>query len=180
MDTYDKNKSLFDLCKSMSYEDRFVFTNQSNNFNDFYNQKSDEKPKGIWYSIGPAWICYLTNRYSTNGLNPKEEEIINSISHIYKITIKESAIYTIQNKEEFDLFSIEYSNKNKTKVNWKKLQNVGYMGIEIKFQNSTIENWYNSWNCSCGCIWDSHAIENKKEVSSWSMYWRKNEYLRIV
>ncbi len=134
------------------------------------------KPKGLWVSVGDAWLRYLTESPS---------ELVRSqlakCTYANHITLKDDAdILLVTNTDQFDVFNHEYGSpwpcvKNRQPIqgqviDWKQVS-THHQGIIIaphlrekaedeqgSWKPETI--WYWTWVCASGCLWDSDAVRN--------------------
>ncbi len=53
-------------------------------------------------------------------------------------------------------------------INWKKVQDDGYYGIDISPYQWTCRlkyMWYNTWDCASQAIWDFRAISSVRKLN---------------
>lgn len=176
MDTMEKTTQILELCKKLSYKQRIIFSDEGNLTSPSQIMERPQescaanKPNGLWYSFGPAWVCYLTNEYKDHG-QTWEKKRLAFMTHIYKIVLNKSLVYCIENEKQFDEFVCNYGNKNESKIRWNKVADHGWHGIEIRFMQGRDYGWYEGWDCSSGCIWHPNAIKNIETIKSWRPNW---------
>lgn len=171
-----KNTQLFNLCKTLKYHQRIIFSDQAFEVSWFTNstQSFREKPRGLWYSFGPAWIEYLSDMYQApNKTDPVWcLKRIHWVTHVYKLHLNRKKIYTIKNERDFDRFVKNYEKKEL--IRWDLLQERGWQGIEIRYMEHKEQNheWYNGWDCSSGCVWDRRSLNRVKLLKAWEITWK--------
>jgi len=117
------------------------------------------KPKGLWYSCGDDWIQWASSEMPG---------MINKANYLYKIEVNYDKIKTVHSEAEFTFLEKEYGAKSMiggTVIDWKKLQDDGFAGIEIcpYFNNKRYTaQWYYSWDVASGCIWDPAGLVDFK------------------
>ena len=168
-----KNKELFSLCRSLKYTQRIIFSDEPFVVSDFVDmpQLVSNKPYGLWYSFGPAWIDFLSNGYQF----PKRpiwcQKHLFSITHVYKLHLRRKYIYKIANRSDLDRFAKKYGYRGK--INWGRVKK-RWGGVEIRWQGEDAEKayeWYDGWDVSSGCIWDRRAINRVKLLQAWKAHW---------
>ena len=133
---------------------------------------SMHKPRGLWYSFGPAWIEWLTNDYKELGKGYSwENNRVGGYSNIYVLSLNQKNVCCIHNLKAFDKFNKKYGTKNNQGIYWEKVER-DYAGIEIKFMQQRCSGWYDSWDCSSGCIWNKKAVRRIRCIKSWEMEWK--------
>jgi hypothetical protein len=140
------------------------------------SQKTDMKPKGLWYGFGNEWIDWV------RGNMPDLEG-----NHVYHVIFPESKnVLKIKSVHEIMEFTKEYVATNneinsylpgssgyahaygiKTGtmyMDWEKVSKK-YEGIEIYpyLYNARHElMWYYGWDVASGCVWNFSNIELKE------------------
>lgn len=138
-------------------------------------QKPLGKPKGLWVSVGDAWLRYLTE-------SPDErvQSQLAKCTYANHITLKDKAnTLLITNTDQFDIFNDKYGSpwpcvKNGQPIqgqviDWERVS-TDHQGIIIAphlreraedeqgmWKPETI--WYWTWVCASGCLWDSATVE---------------------
>jgi hypothetical protein len=161
------------LYKKCNYEDYIhIHYNEITIFNEIIKQETSTKPSGIWISypnIDDSWTGFCL---CVKGLY---ERIDPEFNIIYRLSIKEDQILFIDTIQQLEDFHNKYSVKVSTlllvyKVRWNLLLNQ-WSGIFIQnlypyldsYTNPVhqeILSWYGSFDCSSGCIWNRHIIQN--------------------
>ena len=83
------------------------------------------KPKGLWYSCGDDWIQWASSEMPG---------MIDKANYLYKIEGNYDKIKAVHSEAEFRIFEKEYGVKSMIGgivIDWKKLQDDGFAGIEI-------------------------------------------------
>lgn len=140
-----------------------------------YQSIIDFKPDGFWLS------CELPD--GDEGVNwydwcISEGFEIHRLRHIYEVSIKpDNQILYLTTPDEVLKFSKRYSSgihlqvTNRTykdRINWEPIHEK-YDGVVICPYFWTLRTnleciWYNSWDCSSGCIWNLSIIEDIKLI----------------
>jgi len=171
-----KSKALIRFANKLRYSQRIIFSDEGNldSVDKIYYEsqeaKVSEKPSGLWYSLGKAWITFLNDPDGVQSWRTKRTAII---SHVYQIYPNDTTL-KIRTAEDFSRFEAEFATKNKEKIYWRRVANQ-YNGIEIRFMPWAVHRdsvWYWHWDCSSGCIWDNKAISKIRLLKSWSLFWR--------
>ena len=131
MDTMEKTTQILELCKKLSYKQRIIFSDEGNLTSPSQIMERPQescaanKPNGLWYSFGPAWVCYLTNEYKDHG-QTWEKKRLAFMTHIYKIVLNKSLVYCIEMKSSLmNLFAIMGTKMSQRFVGTKLLIMVG-------------------------------------------------------
>lgn len=176
MDTESKNKKIIELCKTMTFSQKIIFSDEGNLLSPscITNDKQPvipvKKPLGLWYSLGPSWVSYLTTGRRANWKSKR----LNWITHIYRLSLVRSLIYAIEDEPHFDQFTERYATQGLTNIHWDKVQADGWCGVEIRYLSERAKvGWYSTWDCSSGCIWDAAAVRRVSTVAAWKSSWSK-------
>mgnify|MGYP003135984010 CR=1 FL=1 len=118
------------------------------------------KPKGLWYACGDSWI-----EWSESELGQIRGD------HLYGLELGEG-ILRISTEEEFSQFIDRFLTPGEFGkiLDWKKVQDEGYAGVEIcpynwearqlALDGNDRYEWYYPWDVASGCIWDSSGVKN--------------------
>jgi hypothetical protein len=135
-----------------------------------YKQTTDSlifhTPKGLWLSVGGTsdWEHYCREKdYALENLQSKfqitlkpDAKIINLYSEaVFKDFEKEYGYYQEGIKIHSDNYTLDLS------IAWDRII-ADYQGIVVSLVLPKLYNmglWYDTWCCTCGCIWDLHAVE---------------------
>ena len=72
----------------------------------------------------------------------------------------------ISNSDEFNKLESDFgfhageSQIGGVGIDWKKMQDAGFAGIEICPYMGSSYGWYSYWDVASGCIWDSSGISD--------------------
>ena len=171
MDFEEKNQQLIKLSKTLSYRQKFVFSDEGNLHsakfvgNEDQYDHADNKPIGLWYSVGPSWIVCLTDEYK-NEDDPWAKKRITWMTHVYRLSLRKSTMCCINTEEQFDSFTNEYATKDQKRIKWGEVAKKWH-GIEIKYLHNRAYGWYHGWDCSSGCIWNRKAVKSVQTVAAW-------------
>jgi hypothetical protein len=112
MQTSSKNRELVEVCKKLRYNQSIVFSCEGNLKvpSDITEPDQDkfagDKPFGLWYSEGPAWVEFLTDFYEKpDGDEDWEQGRMARITHVYSLSINRSRVIGIFNDKQFDRFT---------------------------------------------------------------------------
>lgn len=122
------------------------------------------KPHGLWYGINDAWIEWCRD-------NMPEWVKTNT----FELEVDLSRILVLETELDAMVFNERYGKEGLASVyipeckyiDWKEIASQ-YAGIEIQgytysyFRSTCM--WYNSWDCSSGCIWDLSAVKSVKKL----------------
>jgi hypothetical protein len=117
-------------------------------------QSPFEKPNGIWYGCGDAWIVWLESEMPS---------WLEDSSYLYEIELGEG-ILKISTDEEFvqfeKIFLTVSTMGGMRAINWPAVAKI-YNGIEIcpyNYNRRMKSNWYYGWDVASGCIWNKKGI----------------------
>ena len=124
------------------------------------------KPMGLWYAIGTEWIDWVESEMP-DWIGDKFYKL-ETTSKVLKVDtpqkfqalIKEYGTYT-------PLLRYDPNPKRDNRIDWLKIANAGYAGIEIApYRNEyRLEYmWYYGWDVASGCIWDKSGIKSIERV----------------
>ena len=162
------------------------------------------KPEGLWYSCGPEWEDFvkgerlelykgvITDAYKYIYVIEPNYENIKKISNYDEVLkfISEYGYFFHQDTGFIPIIDImnnieEYKKIEENswetfscnRIDWRKLQDNGYSGIEIcpnlenmkwpknsDFDYEFLLDWYYSWDVASGCIWKKNGIQNIYQV----------------
>ena len=129
-------------------------------FTGFRNVQQDtpeskwEKPQGLWYGCGDAWIKWL---------GWEQRDWLEASRYLYEIK-PAGKILQISNSDEFNKLESDFGFHagdgaiGGVGIDWKKMQDAGFAGIEICPYMGRSYGWYAGWDVASGCIWDSSGI----------------------
>ncbi len=149
----------------------------------FEQPDSKKKPIGAWLSNkfkeqgNRTWVNFVIGNDFNNRVNPLKNdiylvELIDDNKKILRLkTSLEMLDFTLQygvltektkrklerikNNNYYDMINVE--------INWKKVQDDGYYGIDISpyiYEMRMVLMWYYGWDCSSQCIWDYRGIKS--------------------
>lgn len=160
-----EGSDITDLLKSKYRNRRIILTN--GNFQPMDKsidaQRTHNKPAGSWYSLGEYWAKWMRS---------EQPDWFESYDKIYMLDLDYSKILRINNAKKMEIFQNKYGvqpykqHNDFTMIDWKRVAE-DYTGIEIIpmiWKNS--RDWYRTWDIPSGCIWDSSAIKNYKEIAT--------------
>jgi hypothetical protein len=119
------------------------------------------KPAGLWFSVGDGddgWRVWC-----------EEKEFgLASLVHRHNLVLRDDArLLWLHNASEIDSFHDTYSKPRVpllfNDIDWAKVGEK-YQGIIIapycwSLRLDDKVNWYYTWDCASGCVWDVGAIE---------------------
>lgn len=115
------------------------------------------KPSGLWYGIDDAWLDWCSSEMPEWVHEFKYEICLNPQANLLVLT----------SAEEAEKFSEEFFSPDKGQIDWSKVAEL-WDGLEINpYEKCWDWNynlwhkyiWYNSWDCSSGCVWNANAIQ---------------------
>lgn len=128
-----------------------------------------DKPPGLWYDVDGDWKRYCFNDYWNQ----------EGFEHRYELILDLKQIMIVDSPEMFELFCDSYHPVKPEfrsalhprwgeEISWTQLMKE-CAGVEIapyfwKFRNDPKCNWYYTWDCASGCIWDYAAILDVHEI----------------
>lgn len=173
MDLKSKNMQFLEVAKKLTYRKRYAFTiSLLTSIQKAKQGKFTNKPNGLWYSFGDAWISFLTENYNEKTLRDNTDwgKIrIDTYNYIYHLTIDYDKVVKIRNEREFKTFENKYRDGHF--IDWKKVQSK-FHGIEIRYLKDIDEEWYEGWDVSSGCIWHPEAVISAKLIDGWTPNFR--------
>ncbi len=118
-------------------------------------QPSSDKPAGLWYSLGPAWLDYCRE------VLPRFERELH-----YRLTLDRSRLLVISSQGELEAFTREFRDVGAQHPNhvidWRRVAASGHGGIEVApyFGLGTGHplTWAYSWDVPSGVVWDDAVI----------------------
>jgi hypothetical protein len=120
------------------------------------------KPKGLWYACGDSWTEFSKGAWDRVEGN-----------YLYELELGDNVLQ-ISTKEELDQFIDRFLVPGQfgKVLDWKKVQDEGYAGVEICPYNWTARanslegnprfEWYYPWDVASGCIWDNSGVKDIK------------------
>jgi len=129
------------------------------------NLRPDDKPQGLWYSVGNAWVDWCVGE-TFDGLGRWQ----------YELEVDFSKMLVLSTIKAIRDFTKEYGVKERYeagfksgpfKLDWPKIKKL-YSGVEInpyqwKLRHDKRFRWYYSWDVASDCIWKSNALIGWKE-----------------
>ncbi len=114
-----------------------------------------DKPTGLWYSVGPAWLDYCRE------VLPQLER-----EHHYRLTLDRSRLVVINSVAELDTFAKEFRGEGGVGhpshwIDWRKVAASGQGGIEVAPYLGWAGRrctWNYSWDVPSGVVWDDKVI----------------------
>lgn len=117
-----------------------------------YTQRTEQKPDGLWYSVGSAWKDWCES----------EQFNLQRLQCVCKLEIDESRILKVV---DLLAFTEQYGVVNRTlelrSIDWAQVASA-YAGIEIapyQYKHRLSLLWYYPWDVASGCIWDLSVIK---------------------
>jgi hypothetical protein len=117
------------------------------------------KPEGLWVSVeGPGdWRSWCKS----------ENYALDCFEHNHEITLATDArILRLTSIKDVQEFGTEHAVAPFNNIDWKPLAEK-YQGIIIapyQWACRFDEQWYYTWDCASGCIWDASAIMKVERV----------------
>jgi len=117
------------------------------------------KPEGLWVSVEGAddWRTWCE----------AENYALDCFEFTHEITLSHAArILRLTSEEEVRSFGRNHANEQYGNIDWKPIAEK-YQGIIITPYQWTCrfsEQWYYTWDCASGCIWDASAIVKVERV----------------
>ncbi len=141
------------------------------------------RPKGLWVSVGDAWLVDQHERWRENSSGLGSAHYPHRFKYANEITIVDvSNIMVITNEAEFRAFNDDYSELRpefgpKARViRWSDIRrcyqgiiiapHIKSMAVQISAKGNEVpiqeSFWYYTWVVASGCLWDVSVIENIK------------------
>ena len=121
------------------------------------------KPRGLWYSLGPAWLDYCRE------VLPHFEQALH-----YKLTLDRSRLLVINNDAELNAFTKEFAVPEQYPgsygyyVDWRKVVASGVGGMEVApyfgMAGGRRVTWAYTWDVPSGVVWDDSVILAAEEI----------------
>ena len=114
---------------------------------------ADDKPRGLFYSIGPAWLDF-----AREVLPAFERE------HHYKLTLDRARLVVINSDADVRAFAREFgAAAGHNNIDWRRVAASGAGGIEVAhyFGLGLMRGhvyWSYSWDVPSGVVWDDSVI----------------------
>ena len=132
------------------------------------------KPDGLWYACGSGWIDHVEDEVFDMRLeegNNYMYELNINYRRVFRMRIggkRASGVDRLTQKYGFEFHS---ETGVKKQINWAKMQDDGYYGIEIcpyapPSPYTPQPFWYSTWAIASGCIWDPRAIQGYKLLAT--------------
>ncbi len=128
--------------------------------NDTNEQPSRfDKPKGFWYSCEHECDLYGWFEWCID-----ESFRIECLTNVTELDLSQLNILSLTNDSEIKAFRSQYRAEAYYKtIDWDKVSKQ-YDGIEIypySWDLRLNEDWYYSWDCASGCIWNLGNVNLK-------------------
>ena len=123
------------------------------------------KPEGLWYSCGDSWSEFSKQTWDQVGGN-----------YLYGLELGDDVLQ-VSTEEELEQFIDRFlvSGRFGGVLDWKKIQDEGYAGVEICPYNQEAREfaldgndryeWYYPWDVASGCIWHARGVKNVELVA---------------
>jgi len=156
--------------------DRVMFTKHPLDadrlFSERYAQRPNNKPKGVWYSLGTQWLDWNTGdscgECKNGGL---------AYNLAYRLVLREDRIVRLATVQQIREFTGSVLGKSRNPDEWRNDWPAAALlasGIELCFfpdrdmmttsDNYHIFSWVSACDCASGCIWSPDAIVSAEEV----------------
>lgn len=127
-----------------------------------YTQNTTDKPSGLWYGIGTAWIDWVESEMP--GWRGSYFYKLITSGNVLKLTTVDAILDFTKKYQKIspNKFLDSYN------IQWDLVANK-FDGIEIspyqwKLRLDNRTNWYYGWDVASGCIWNSDAILSVEEI----------------
>jgi hypothetical protein len=131
----------------------------------------DYKPKnGYWLSHGMKQHSHNNNRGWLDWcLSEMPQWILPSENDVYAVELNDELIYKIDTREKMEEFTLKYGVEQYgvlEKIDWRKVKDDGYYGVEVlNFRRIILSTiWYNHFDCSSLVVWDYRAINSVRKL----------------
>lgn len=159
------------------------------NHTHFDQPDSGYKPKGAWLSNkfkekgNWTWVNFVISENFNNKVHPLKNDI-----YLVKLIDDKEKILRLKTPLDMINFTLKYgvlTQRSQQKlermkkenyygeltddINWKKVQDDGYYGIDISpyiFEMREQLIWYFGWDCSSQCIWDYRGIKSITKLNT--------------
>lgn len=174
----EMQKAASRLCDSMNCVDKRLHISHQKDLRFYRADRHGvaDKPNGLWYSFGLAWLSWVL-RNKPSWVTP----------YIYEVHIYEEHVLNLE-FESRNLFEDNYAYKahqhgwptDATKVihyiDWPKVA-LEYRGVEVPNYSRACgtSSWLRAWDVPSGCVWSRKAIERITLFA----YYDKGKFVRI-
>lgn len=121
-------------------------------------QSVDDKPKGLWVSIGPAWAEWCL----------AESFCLSALTHVNHVELSPSAkILRVVGARALDKFTKQYGVQRFPQLSYQRLY-IDWRAVAERYDGIIIApyvysrrytlDWYYGWDVASGCIWNASAI----------------------
>jgi hypothetical protein len=135
------------------------------------------KPDAFWLSHGInqfdddiGWLDWAIDEMP-NKVLPWKVDV-----YAVKLVDDESIILKLDTQPKIISFTYKYKyglvgvgrKRYPFEINWRKVQDDGYRGIDISPYQSDLHNmisWYNTWDCASQAVWDYRGIEYIRKLN---------------
>ena len=122
-------------------------------FPDIPEQYCDHKPRGLWYSVGPAWLDFVRENI------PEFER-----EYHHKLTLDRGRVLQLTTARKMEVFTRKYSVMGigpDYTIDWPRVvRSSGFGGIEVsphrRFRGGA--SWHSTWDTASGVVWDDSII----------------------
>lgn len=124
-------------------------------------QRTDMKPKGLWYGFGTEWVDWVRAEM------PSWES-----DSIYELVIDDSKVLKLTDDSMIDEFTNIYGVRDNRfpdlvpKIRWQDVAEK-YTGIEINpysWEARANHSWYYGWDIASGCIWGANVLKGSRKL----------------
>lgn len=133
-----------------------------NHGNDFVHRINGNKPNGLWYAYGRAWVDFSQQHHLLAKVKDHE------LPPIFNVSINKDNYYIIDSVEDIYSFNSKYAlGITGKKINWFKVAR-SFDGFEVSnfCRNKSDLYWYKSFDISSGCLWNLQKIINIVKVNN--------------
>lgn len=147
------------------------------------DQTPGRKPYGFWISVESDRRDSWKDYWISEAHHVECPEWLNDLRYAFPIEFKDEAnLLYIDTGPKFQAFSVEYRYESNLYyfINWERLIKK-YQGIIIaphfeQFRRNYFD-WYETWDCASGVIWDLNAIDKVGEPEFQELYYKGEEFL---
>jgi hypothetical protein len=120
------------------------------------------KPNGLWFSVGDGadWRALsATNRWNVDDVKFQTEIVFSEYANILRA----------EGAADIDKLTSEYGKNDGQAIDWRRVAEtfdaiiIAPLCVERSGHDQT--RWYRWWECSCGCVWQSHAVKRLRPIN---------------